>query len=57
MPARTPFDRVAGVFHAADAAHHRIAVGHFERDVVERRQAGFGENDRAMIAVGAMEKP
>src|SRR6516162_3480369 len=57
VPSGTPFDRVAAVLHAPDTAHYRIGIRHFEHDVVECRQAGLRQHDRAMVVIGAMQKP
>ena len=55
MPTRPPRRREAGVAHPPDPAHHRIEIGHFERDVVERGKARARERDRMMRGVAAHE--
>jgi hypothetical protein len=50
-------DRIAVVLHAPHAAHHRIEFGHFECNVIERRQIRLGQDNRGMIAAGAMQEP
>jgi len=56
-PPRAPFDRVAVLLHAPHAAHHRVEFGHFESDMIERRQFGLGQHDRAMIGISAVQEP
>ena len=55
VAARAPLDRVAGVLHAAAAAHHRLEVGHQEGDVVQRVVVGVAERDAVVVAVAVHE--
>jgi len=50
VAARTPFDAAAVVAHAAGAAHDLFEVGHFERNVIERRAAAEPQHHVVVIA-------
>src|SRR5437773_2130466 len=52
---RTPEGRNPRVLHPADAAHHRIDVGHFEGDVIEQGIVRLRVGDRVVDAVAAHE--
>src|SRR6266851_4497819 len=55
VAAGTPEGAYPGVLHPADAAHDRIDVGHFERDVIEKRIVRLRVGDRVVDAVAAHE--
>src|SRR5260370_294360 len=55
-PSRPPFDRIAGVFQATAAAHHRLEVGHEKGDVIEGVVVGIRQGDRVMVAVAVHER-
>ena len=55
VAARAPLDAVAGVLHAAAAAHHRFEVRHQEGDVVQRVVVGVAERDAVVVAVAVHE--
>src|SRR5712691_5814604 len=52
---RTPEGRYPRVLHPSDAAHDRIDVGHFERDVIQKRIVRLRVGDRVVDAVAAHE--
>ena len=56
VPARSPFDRVAGIAHPSAAAHARLEVRHLERDMIERRRLGRAHHHRRMVGVVAVEE-
>src|SRR6267143_2757036 len=51
----TPESRHPRILHPSDAAHHRIDVGHFERDVIEQGIVRLRVGDRVVDAVAAHE--
>src|SRR5713101_2537652 len=55
MAPGTPEGLDPGIFQPSDAAHDRIDVGHFERDVIEQRIVRLGVGDRVVDAVAAHE--
>src|SRR5712692_10992800 len=55
MTPGTPEGLDPGIFQPSDAAHDRIDVGHFERDVIEQRIVRLGVGDRVVDAVAAHE--
>jgi hypothetical protein len=50
-----PFHRIAVVAHAADAAHDRIEIRHFKRDVVERGVLVEADHHAVVVGVAAQE--
>src|SRR6267142_1329698 len=51
----TPESRHPRILHPSDAAHHRVDVGHFERDVIEQGIVGLRVGNRVVDAVAAHE--
>src|SRR6266851_5976272 len=51
----TPEGRHPRILHPSDAAHHRIDVGHFERDMIEQGIVGLRVGNRVVDAVAAYE--
>src|SRR5258706_14986584 len=51
----TPEGRHPRVLHPSDAAHHRIDVGHFERDVIEQGIVRLRVGNRVVDAIAAHE--
>src|SRR5258707_11331253 len=51
----TPEGRHPRVLHPSDAAHHRIDVGHFERDVIEQGIVRLRVGDRMVDTIAAHE--
>src|SRR5712672_3953944 len=52
---RTPESRHPRILHPSDSAHHRIDVGHFERDMIEQGIVRLRVGNRVVDAVAAHE--